>query len=189
MDPPILESLQGHFLMAMPNLLDPNFYRTVTFLCEHTHEGAMGIVVDRIHEDIAGEQIFKELNISYLPENAKIPIHFGGPVHMNEIFILHGAPFHWESCSEVSTGFALSNTMDILAAIAMGRGPSDYMIALGCSGWAAGQLEMELKENAWLTCPATMEIAFEVPEALRWETAIKRMGIDPDLISDTAGHA
>lgn len=183
------ESIKGEFLVAMPMLADPNFHKTVTFICAHNQDGAMGVTLDRIHPDITGTQIFEELNIDFISKVGAIPIHLGGPVHMNEIFVLHGPPFNWEGCLAVTESIALSNSIDILESIAAGRGPDAFLISLGCSGWGGGQLEFELLENAWLTCPATAEIAFKTPAENKWQKAMDLIGIDPDLISSTAGHA
>lgn len=183
------DCLKGQFLIAMPGLMDPNFHRTVTFICEHTNEGAMGIIIDRPLAGLTGEKIFQELDIAFLREQGDIPLYYGGPVHTGEIFILHGPPFHWEGCLEISNAFALSNTMDILESIAMGKGPDDFIVALGCSGWGGGQLESELKANAWLSCTAVADITFGIPYDQKWGAAIRKLGIEPDLLSGQAGHA
>ena len=181
--------LKGYFIMAMPGLMDPNFHRTVTLICEHTREGAMGIIIDRPISNLTGKNIFQELDIAFLQELENLPIHFGGPVHAAEIFVLHGPPFHWEGCLEVSPSFGLSTTIDIIESIAMGKGPENYIIALGCSGWGDGQLESEMKANAWLSGPASADIVFNIPPEQKWMAAIERLGIDPDLLSEEAGHA
>jgi len=183
------EAFKGHFIMAMPGLADPNFAYTVTSICEHSPEGAVGVVVNRVHPFLFGKDIFEELKIEYEPGAESVPIHLGGPVHSNEVFVLHGPPFNWEGCLMVTPFFAMSNTRDILEAIAMGRGPQSMMIALGCAGWGPEQLESEIKQNAWLTCPVTEEILFDTPVEAQWEEALRKMGIDPALLSDTAGHA
>jgi len=183
------ESLKGHFLIAMPGLNDPNFFQTVTFICEHTQDGAVGIVINRVHPSLTGKEIFEELNIGYGPEASSIRIHIGGPVHVDEIFVLHGPPFGWQGCLKVSPSLAVSNTIDILGALSSGKGPESFMITLGCAGWGPGQLEYEIKENAWLTGAVSDEIVFEIPVENRWEDAVKRMGIDPSSLSQTAGHA
>lgn len=182
-------SLKGHFLTAMPMLKDPNFSQTVSVMCEHNSEGAVGIVVNRVHEGISGEDIFKELNISYTPGAGSIPVHIGGPVHMGEIFLIHGPPYGWESCIMITSQVAMSNTRDIIESIAMGEGPESFLIALGCAGWSPGQLEDEIKNNAWLTHPVANDIIFNSPIESRWDEAMKRMGIDPAFISETAGNA
>ncbi|MFO8085103.1 MAG: YqgE/AlgH family protein [Desulfobacterales bacterium] len=181
--------MRAQFLIAMPGLLDPNFFKTVTCICEHTAEGALGIVVNRAHPEITVKEILAELQFDYVPEVEHIPIYIGGPVHFDEIFILHGPPFDWQGCLRISSTLALSNTKDILSAIAMGKGPQNIMIALGCAGWGPGQLESELVQNAWLTGPVSDDIIFEIPEDDRWDAAVKKMGIDPALLSHTAGHA
>jgi putative transcriptional regulator len=183
------QSLKGQFLMAMPGLADPNFYQSVTCLSEHNHQGAMGIVITRIHPEIDAKMIFDELGIPMAAEDQRIPIHIGGPVHMNELFVLHGAPFAWEGTMMVSDELALSNSRDILEAIAMRQGPNAFIIALGCAGWGPGQLEGEIQNNAWMTGPYSEEIAFRMEVERRWEGAMQTIGIDPALLSDTAGHA
>ena len=175
--------------MAMPGLADPNFHLTVTCICEHNENGAMGIIVNRIYDMLSGKDIFEELNIEYAPGADSIPIHIGGPVHLSEIFVLHGPPFDWEATLMITKSLAMSNTRDVLESVAMGRGPRSYIITLGCAGWGPGQLESEIKENAWLTHPIFEENIFDLPVEIRWEEAVKKMGIDPTLLSDAAGHA
>ena len=182
-------SLKGHFLIAMPEMADFNFSHTVTCISEHTHSGAMGIVVNRVLPSVSGKTIFEELKLSDTPGSKTIPIHIGGPVHPNEIFILHGAPFEWESCLRITETLAMSNTMDIITAIALGQGPEAFIISLGCAGWGPGQLEGEIIQNAWLTCPVADEIIFTEPIESRWEKTVGMMGINPALLSSTPGHA
>lgn len=182
-------SLKGQFLMAMPGLMDPNFYQTVICISEHTEAGTLGIVINRVHPSLSAKVVFNELNIACIPETESIPIYIGGPVHLGEVFILHGPPFDWHGCLRVTHFLAMSNTLDILKAIALGTGPKSFIIALGCAGWGQGQLEAEIKQNAWLTGPIIKEIIFDIPVDLRWEEAVKEMGINPMLLSDKAGHA
>lgn len=182
-------SLKGHFLMAMPGLSDPNFYRSVTCISEHTSEGAVGIVINNVHEALSGKMIFDELGIPHVKAAEGLEIYIGGPVHANEIFVLHGPPFDWEATLQINADLALSNTKSILEAIAMGAGPKSYIISIGCAGWGPGQLELELRENVWLTGPCCRDIVFDLPAESRWEASMKRIGIDPALLSDEAGHA
>ncbi len=182
-------SLKGQFLLAMPALADLNFSRTVTCISEHNSEGALGIVINRMSSSITGKDIFDELGVEYAPRAESIPVFIGGPVHTGEIFILHGAPFTWNGCFMITPFLAMSNTIDILRAIAEGRGPQSYIIALGCAGWGPDQLESEIKQNAWLTCAISEEIIFKTAVEARWEQAAKKMGIDPTLLSLKAGHA
>lgn len=183
------EFLKGQFLMAMPGLPDPNFSMTVTCICEHTPLGAMGLVVNRPHPTLTLEKIFEELKMAFAPQAGATPVYVGGPVHIQEVFILHGPPFDWAGTMTVTPFTSLSNTKDILSAIALGKGPENFIVTLGCAGWGPGQLDDEIKENAWLTLPVSEDILFETPPANRWEEAVGRLGIDPGLLSDSAGHA
>ena len=182
-------TLKGHFLLAMPSLVDPNFHQTVSCICEHNESGAMGIIINRVHQLLTAKDIFEELKIEYMPAAQSIPIHLGGPVHVGEIFVLHGPPFNWEASLMITPSLAMSNTRDILEAVATGRGPRAFIITLGCAGWGPGQLESEIKENAWLNYPIFEENIFDMPIESRWEEAVKKMGIDPALLSNMAGHA
>jgi putative transcriptional regulator len=183
------ESFSGQFLVAMPALADPNFFQTVTCISEHNDQGALGIIVNRLHALLSADDIFSELKLDVAVDAEKIPVHIGGPVHMDEIFILHSRPFGWQGCLPITDSLAISNTVDILAAIAQGEGPSDFLIALGCAGWGPGQLEDELRENAWLTGSVNSDIIFKTDISERWESALRHMGVDPALLSDIAGHA
>lgn len=180
---------KGQFLIAMPGLSDPHFYRSVTCMCEHTSEGALGIVVNRIAPRISAKDIFAELNLEPVAQMISTPVYLGGPVHAHEIFILHGPPFQWRGMLMITPTLALSNTRDIIESLALGIGPKAFMIALGCAGWGAGQLEEEIRSNSWLTCPMDEDILFHAKADRKWEAAVKKMGIDPVLLSDTAGHA
>ena len=183
------QSLSGQFVVAMPALADPNFFQTVTCISEHNDQGALGVIINRLHALLSAGDIFTELKLDVAVDAEKIPVHIGGPVHMDEVFILHGQPFGWQGCLPISESLAISNTVDILAAIAQGEGPAEYLIALGCAGWGPGQLEDELRDNAWLTGDASCDIIFKTDVSMRWESALRQMGVDPALLSDTAGHA
>lgn len=181
--------LKGHFLIAMPGLNDPNFIRSVTCISEHNSNGAVGIVINRVYKGLNAKLIFDELGIALRGDAEKIPIHIGGPVHHNELFVLHDVPLDWSGSLMINDHLALSNSREILEAIAQQRGPRAFVIALGCAGWAPGQLEQEMQQNSWLSTPCSNDIIFNMPVEKRWENAIKLMGIDPDLLTDTAGHA
>lgn len=189
MENPVSETFQGQLLIAMPNLLDPNFSHTVTCLGAHNDQGAMGVIVNRLHDDLHLRDVFAELKLACRHEIEEQPIHVGGPVHANEIFILHGPPLKWQGSFGIGPLLALSNSIDLLAAIGEDQGPRDYLIALGCAGWGPGQLETEIRQNAWLTFPVAEDLLFEVPVPARWAAAVKRLGIDPTLLSATAGNA
>lgn len=175
--------------MAMPSLADPNFHRSVTCISEHTSDGAVGIVVNQIFPNISAKMIFDELQIESNEQSAHTAIHIGGPVHSNELFILHSEPSSWEGHLMIGQDLALGNSRELLEAIASGKGPKAFLIALGCAGWGPGQLEWEMMQNAWLTLPCTNDIIFEMPVEDRWHEALRRLGIDPDMIIETAGNA
>ena len=182
-------SLKGQFLIAMPTLLDPNFFQAVTCICEHTLEGALGLVINRVFPDLTGRMIFQELGLDPGPHLNTIPVYLGGPVHKGQIFILHGPPFNWESLHSVTPSLALSNSKDILDALARGKGPDSFILALGCAGWGPGQLESEIMANAWLTSPLDETIIFRTEAEKRWEEAAKLLGVDISLLGDRVGHA
>jgi len=186
---PPFESLKGHLLLAMPALNDPNFYRTVTCLSEHSTQGSMGLVVNRRHDHLTAEEIFEELRLEFRPETGRLPIHIGGPVHRDELFLLHGPPFEWPGGFRINDFLALNNSLDLIRAVARGEGPCFCLICLGCAGWGPGQLEAELGQNAWLTIPADEEILFQTPVEERWHRAMGRLGVDPTHLTDVAGHA
>jgi putative transcriptional regulator len=183
------ESLRGQLLMAMPSLLDPNFYQTVVCLSEHTREGAVGIVINRTHPTLKAETIFNELDMPHRTDVGEASIFLGGPVHISEVFILHGPPYDVSTSLEIRPWLAMSTTREILERIARGEGPRPFMISLGCAGWGPGQLEAEIQQNAWLTCDSDEKILFEVAVDQRWEYAMRKLGIDPSRLTDAAGHA
>jgi putative transcriptional regulator len=183
------ETLKGQLLIAMPQLFDPNFYLTVTCLCEHNAEGALGLVVNRVIPGFHAGGIFKEIQVEATPRAARLPLYLGGPVNPGHLFILHGPPLQWENSFPVRPSLAMSNSKDLIRAIAREEGPADFLIILGCAGWAPGQLEEEILENTWLTLPSTDSLLFRTPPGERWEEAARAIGIDPSLLSGEAGHA
>ncbi len=183
------ECLKGHFLIAIPGLPDPNFAETVTCMCEHNESGALGFIINRIHPLLTGKELFDDLEIKSEEYVNTIPVHLGGPVQPGSVFVLHGEPFNWYGCMNITPSLALSNTRDILEAIAMGKGPESFLILLGCAGWGALQLDNEIMDNAWLTCPISEEIIFKTDIDMRWEQAMMHMGVNPGNFSNTAGHA
>ncbi len=183
-----MESLKGQFLVAMPGLADLNFHQSVICVCEHTREGAMGIIVNYVHPFLALKDLFDELKIECIPEVRERGVHLGGPVHTDEIFMLHGPPFGDESLVVTPT-LGLTNTMEFLKDVAGGTGPSLSLISLGCAGWGPGQLEAEMGENTWVSCPISEEVIFKMGHESRWKAALNILGIDPVLLSDSPGHA
>lgn len=183
-------SLANHFLIAMPQLADPNFSRTLTLICEHTDQGAMGLIVNR-SLDLRVGQLLEHMDLEARdPELGHQPVYYGGPVEMERGFVLHRPLGAWENTIALSDELGLTASRDILQAMAGGEGgPVDAMITLGYAGWGAGQLEAELAENAWLTLPADEAILFEEPLPTRWQAAASRLGIDLTLLSSETGHA
>ncbi|MCG5512284.1 YqgE/AlgH family protein [Ectothiorhodospira shaposhnikovii] len=176
------------FLIAMPTLADPNFHHAVTYLCEHTDEGAMGIVINH-PTDLTLEMVLDHMGISPKVPTDRIPVYNGGPVQPDRGFILHPADRLWTSTMQVSEHIAVTTSRDILEAMAEGSGPDAYLIALGYAGWGPGQLEQEIGDNAWLTCQADADILFRQPAEKRWQAAAGQLGVDLSLMSGQAGHA
>ena len=182
-------NLTNQFLIAMPALSDPNFFHTVTYVCAHNDEGAMGIVINR-QTDLKLGDILAQMAIEAIDEVAKdIPIYDGGPVQKERGFVIHRAGGEWDAMLDVGDGMTVTTSRDILAAVARGEGPKDALIALGYAGWGAGQLEREIAENAWLNGPADQRILFETPLEKRWEAAAALLGVDFGRLSTDAGHA
>ena len=183
------DSFTNHFLIAMPNLRDPNFARTVTLICEHSNEGAMGIVINRV-TDLRLTDILQQMEIEGDDsQHLDLPVYVGGPVQNNRGFVLHEPLGTWESTLTVTESLGVTTSRDILLALAENRGPQRCLLALGYAGWAAGQLEHEIGENAWLSGPADSQILFETPVEARWGAAVKHLGVDLAALSSEAGHA
>ena len=177
-------NLTNHCLLAMPNMADPNFDETLVLIAEHSEAGAMGVVINRAMAiDLAG--LFERINLS-LPAR---PVLYGGPVQPERGFVLHRPGGQWQASQNISDEIALTTSRDILDAMAEGRGPEQVMVALGYSGWGPGQLENELRQNAWLAVPADWSLIYETPLAHRLSRAYSLLGIDRDLFHGTAGHA
>lgn len=181
-------SLKGQVLIAMPSLHDPVFSKTVTLICEHSAEGAMGIVINQpmsanLH------QLFEGLKIPHEDTLPNIHLYQGGPVFPERGFVLHEAAGQWQRSIAIADHVYLTTSKDLLEALAQHTGPKDYLVALGCAGWAAGQLEKELANNAWLFGATDTALLFQVPYQERWHYAAKHLGIDLDRISDSIGHA
>ncbi|MBB1486695.1 YqgE/AlgH family protein [Oceanospirillum sediminis] len=189
------QSLRNHFLIAMPHLEDSDFSGTVTYICEHNEDGALGIVINKPLEQLAVPELFAQLDLpnpnSGLSEGHELVEHIyeGGPVHHERGFILHTGQASWDSSIQVSDEVALTTSVDVLEAIANRRGPQHTLIALGCAGWEGGQLEREIQENTWLTCEASLAVIFQAENSQRLQAAAGLLGIDINLLSSQAGHA
>jgi len=182
-------NLTNHFLIAMPGLKDGNFSRTVTYICEHNDDGAMGIVLNR-PTDLQLFDLLAQLEIDEnSPESCQQPIYVGGPVQTDRGFVLHSQEKDWESTVAITEEIGITTSRDILQSIAIGEGPQKSLIALGYAGWAAGQLESELIANAWLNGPADLYNLFDKPADQRWDAAARLLGVDLNLLSGETGHA
>ena len=182
-------SLQHHFLIAMPSLRDSFFYRSVVYLCEHTSEGAMGLIVNRPTQVMLSE-LLSHLKIENPAEqNKSTPVLFGGPVQKGQGMVIHDSHANWKTSIQLADKIFLTTSTDILETIGTESGPEHVLVTLGYAGWSAGQLEQELAENSWLTVPADGELLFETPSEKRWEEAAKLIGVDITLMSNSAGHA
>lgn len=183
------DNLTGHFLIAMPSLNDGFFNQAVTYICEHDESGSFGVIINQ-ETDITLKQIVKEMKIETGDNyNKDQTVFIGGPVDQGRGFILHRPTGNWQSSLKVNDSVALTTSKDILQAIANNEGPEDSIVALGYAGWAAGQLETEIANNTWLSCPADEQIIFITPTEERWKAAAKLIGIDLSLLSSETGHA
>ncbi len=182
-------NLTNHFLIAMPNMADPYFSRTLTFICEHNEQGALGIVVNRAI-DLTLQALLDQIDIPLAAaEIGTTRIHFGGPVQTDRGFVLHRPLGQWHSTLRVTDELGLTTSKDILEALAQGQGPAQFFMTLGYAGWAPGQLEHELAQNAWLTVAADMSLVFDLPLEARFDAALRLLGINPAMLSEDAGHA
>jgi putative transcriptional regulator len=183
-------SLTGHFLIAMPGMGDPNFARGITFICQHNQDGAMGLVVNRLSDYRLGD-VLQQMNMPCGRKSvASAPVLVGGPVQPERGFVLHAAgQREWESSYRINDALAVTTSRDILAAMADGDGPARGLVALGYAGWGAGQLEQELRENAWLTVQADDHILFDTALDERWGAAVALVGVNPANLTSYFGRA
>ncbi len=195
--------LDGQLLLAMPSMTDPRFDRSVIYICSHTEEGAMGIVVNSRAANIDFSGLLDQLSVTYGSEQQsseifssrvveaeeEVILHAGGPVEIGRGFILHTADYVQESTMVISETVALTATIDILAAIAQGTGPENYIVALGYTGWGEGQLEQEINRNSWLNIEADEELLFRTDLDLKWARAMAKLGVDITMLSMNAGNA
>lgn len=182
-------NLTGHFLIAMPAMADPYFAKSVTYVCEHNAQGALGIVINR-PIDMKLAELFEQVDLQIDdPEMGQTAVLFGGPVHVDRGFVLHQPVGAWQSSLVINDDTALTTSKDILEASAHGSGPHKMLVTLGYAGWAAGQLEQELAQNAWLTVPAQDSVIFDLPSEEKLAAAMGLLGVDFASLSDEAGHA
>lgn len=189
--------LDGHFLIAMPGMEDGRFAHSVIYICAHSEEGAMGIVLNQSASELTFADLLHQLGLIDEEEAIRLPspanrmiVHRGGPVETGRGFVLHSDDFFIESSTlPIEDGICLTATLEVLKAIAEGRGPEQAMLALGYAGWAPGQLETEIQANGWLTCPSDPMIIFGEDNANKWERALALIGIDAGKLSSDIGHA
>ncbi|MEZ5775568.1 MAG: YqgE/AlgH family protein [Hyphomicrobiaceae bacterium] len=187
--------LEGQLLVAMPTMTDRRFARTVIYMCAHSSEGAMGLIINKEAKHISFEQLLEQLSIETpLGDDDEpgdsMPVHVGGPVEQGRGFVLHSSDYNApDSTLVIDDEVSLTATLDILKAIAGGNGPRHAILALGYSGWGAGQLESEIQANGWLHCPADPDLVFGVDLDEKYDEALSRIGIDPSFLASEAGHA
>ena len=189
--------LNGHLLLATTSLTDPRFDRSVIYICTHSTEGAMGLVINKVCNNIDFPELLNQLNVNDTENTSpkrmsaleNIPLYDGGPVETGRGFILHSADYSQETTLMISEKIALTATIDILSAIADGEGPKDYLITLGYSGWGRGQLENEILHNSWLLVEADEELVFRSAIDLKWPRALAKLGVDISMLSSMTGNA
>jgi putative transcriptional regulator len=189
--------LDGQLIVAMPGMLDDRFSRAVIYLCAHSPDGAMGIVVNQPAANIKFPELLVQLDIIPEEQSIRLPtsaeqicVLRGGPVETGRGFVLHSADFFIENSTlPIDEGISLTATLDILKAIATGGGPESAVLALGYAGWASGQLETEIRANGWLNCPADSELIFDTPSDAKYERCLRKIGIEPSMLSSDSGHA
>jgi len=179
----------NHFLIAMPTLTDPYFAQAVLYICEHNENGAIGIVINH-PLDLSLAEIFKQMDIKVENSTAKdSPVLCGGPVHPERGFVIHTPGGTWRSSLEMNSEISVTTSRDILQAIAENQGPADAIITLGYASWTAGQLEQEIIDNFWITCPVSADVLFKIPFGDRWQAALQIIGVDIQRLSRDVGHA
>ena len=181
--------LSHHFLIAMPAMTDPFFAKSLTYVCEHNEQGAMGIVVNR-PISLTLSELFAQINMPLNQNELEdMLVHFGGPVQTDRGFVLHEPSGEWQSTLRINDKVGLTTSKDILQAVGEGQGPRHLLVSLGYAGWTEGQLEQELSQNAWLSVPADERIMFDLPAEERLAAAMALLGIDYATLSEEAGHA
>ncbi len=181
--------LDGHLLVAMPTMRGPPFARTVIYLCAHTADGAMGLVVNKLLDSLTFPDLLERLGIQTSNVGDEIRVHFGGPVESARGFVLHSTDYAHDASMIVDGNIALTATADVLKAMAGGMGPHRHLLALGYAGWAPGQLDAEIQANRWLLCPADENLVFGTDVISKWSQAVDKIGIDITKLATESGHA
>ena len=190
-------SLEGHMLIAMPTMGDQRFARSLVYLCAHSADGAMGIIVNKRSRSLKFAELLVQLEVIGEADAIRLPSRVGavqvlrgGPVERGRGFVLHSPDYHASSATlAIDRDVSLTATVDVLRALAQGEGPRRAVLALGYAGWAGGQLEQEIQQNGWLTCPADESLIFDDDHASKYDRALRKLGVDPALLVSDAGHA
>jgi putative transcriptional regulator len=181
--------LTGQLLIAMPGMRDERFFKTVIYICSHTEDGAMGLVLNHVMNGFSFSDLLEKLGLDEGLAGNAVPIQMGGPVEVGRGFVLHSDEYHKDATLVVDDGVALTATVDILKAIARGYGPRKSLLALGYAGWGPSQLDDEIHANGWLQVPADADLIFDGDQSTKWERSIAKIGVDPRMLSNEAGHA
>lgn len=182
--------IEGKLLIAMPGMGDPRFDKSVIFMCAHSPDGALGLIVNKPTPELSFAKLLKQLNIEVPDVSRDVSVHFGGPVESGRGFVLHSGDFVSDiSTLQVSEDFGMTATLDVMEALAGDGAPRDALLALGYAGWGPGQLEAEILQNGWLTCDATRALVFQEPDETKWTAALATLGVDALVLSADAGRA
>jgi putative transcriptional regulator len=185
-----MTDLTGQLLIAMPGMPDPRFEHSLIYLCAHSNEGAMGLIVNKPSADVTFGNLVEQLSIESPIDVRDIRVHFGGPVELGRGFVLHSPDFQSQMTTlNVDEAFSMTGTLDVLETIAQGAGPEKRLIVLGYAGWGPGQLESEIASNGWLTCDASPALVFDTEDDQKWEAALGSLGISPLALSSEGGRA
>ena len=189
-DPSDPSQIEGKLLIAMPGMGDPRFDKSVIFMCAHSPDGALGLIVNKPTPELNFAKLLKQLNIDVPDVSRDVSVHFGGPVESGRGFVLHSGDFVSDiSTLQVSEDFGMTATLDVMEALAGDGAPRDALLALGYAGWGPGQLEAEILQNGWLTCDATRALVFQEPDETKWTAALATLGVDALVLSADAGRA
>jgi putative transcriptional regulator len=182
-------SVEGQLLIAVPHMEDPRFRHSVIFMCSHSRSGAVGLVVNKVIDDMPFSDLLQQLDIERGEKANAIRVHFGGPVEPGRGFVLHTQDYKIDGTAQVAGGMSLTATTDILRDMALGRGPQDSLLALGYSGWGPGQLDREIQENGWLVVPPDRSLLFDKEVDTKWQRAYAKLGVEPGALSQASGRA
>jgi putative transcriptional regulator len=186
-----MSSLTGQLLVAMPQMGDPFFARSVVYLCAHSEEtGAMGLIVNKTIDSLDIDELYAQLEIApAIRSDPAQPVHFGGPVSPGQGFVLHSTDYREEGTLGIGDEFALTATVEILRALGSGKGPSHCLVAIGYAGWGPGQLDAEIRANGWLLVTADTQLVFNAEDDSKWQLAVAKLGVSPEMLSGDSGRA